>query len=256
MAAGLGLVACGSGGGTGSSGATGGSAAVGNATALTSYSYVNNGLDATLRPEGTSWTLVVTNDSGTDVGAPGVYSLDPTTGERVDAAADGAMRVPDGTGATFKVRAGAATSARTGRRRVMATQRIAGKPRGEVGYRLRAQFFVERSGRWIMSDGYLPEIYKRFRGEFPEAARALDGLGAATDAGGPLDDRTRRLVKLGIAVGAEAEGAVRSNARRALAAGATPEEIRHVALLAISTRGFPAAVASLGWIEEVLNPQT
>ncbi|MCS7235812.1 MAG: carboxymuconolactone decarboxylase family protein [Armatimonadota bacterium] len=50
-------------------------------------------------------------------------------------------------------------------------------------------------------------------------------------------------------------GAVRSNTRRALEAGATPEEIRHVALLAVTTRGFPAAVAGLKWVEEVLAGQ-
>ncbi len=100
---------------------------------------------------------------------------------------------------------------------------------------------------------YLPEVYTRFRGTYPKVAEALDRLGAAAEAAGPLDAKTQRLVKLGIAVGALAEGAVRSNARRALEAGATPEEIRHVALLAITTRGFPAAIAGLGWVEEVLG---
>jgi alkylhydroperoxidase/carboxymuconolactone decarboxylase family protein YurZ len=100
---------------------------------------------------------------------------------------------------------------------------------------------------------YLPDVYERFRTTHPEVVAALDRLGAATEAGGPLDERTQRLVKLGIAVGALAEGAVRSNARRARVVGATPEEIRQVALLAITTRGFPAAIAALGWIDEVLN---
>jgi alkylhydroperoxidase/carboxymuconolactone decarboxylase family protein YurZ len=102
-----------------------------------------------------------------------------------------------------------------------------------------------------MSD-YLPDVYVRFREIYPRVAEALDGLGAATEIAGPLEPRTQRLVKLGIAVSCQAEGAVRSNVRRALAAGATPEEVRHVALLAITTTGFPTAVASLGWIEQVL----
>jgi alkylhydroperoxidase/carboxymuconolactone decarboxylase family protein YurZ len=55
-----------------------------------------------------------------------------------------------------------------------------------------------------------------------------------------------------IAIGALAEGAVRSNARRALDAGASKEEILHVAALTITTRGFPAAVAAFSWVEEVL----
>jgi 4-carboxymuconolactone decarboxylase len=46
---------------------------------------------------------------------------------------------------------------------------------------------------------------------------------------------------------------VRSNARKALEAGDTAAEIRHVALLAITTCGFPTAIAGLGWIEEVLG---
>lgn len=102
-------------------------------------------------------------------------------------------------------------------------------------------------------DEYLPDVYLRFRQRYPEVATALDGLGAATGAAGPLDERTQRLVKLGIAVGALAEGAVRSNARKALGSGATPDQVRQVALLAVTTSGFPAAIAGMAWIEEVLG---
>lgn len=102
------------------------------------------------------------------------------------------------------------------------------------------------------AEEYLPEVYLALRDRFPRVARAMDELGRATTAAGPLDERAQRLVKLGIAIGAQAEGAVRSHARRALEAGASVEEVRHVAVLSISTRGFPAAVAAYSWIEEVL----
>lgn len=104
-----------------------------------------------------------------------------------------------------------------------------------------------------MSDEYLPNVYLRFREGYPDVAAALDGLGEAADAAGPLDDRTARLVKLGLAVGAAAEGAVRSNTRKALAAGASPEEVSQVAMLAITTCGFPLAIAGMSWIDEVLT---
>ncbi len=104
-----------------------------------------------------------------------------------------------------------------------------------------------------MGAEHLPEIYLKFRGGFPAVASALDGLGEAVDTAGPLDERTARLVKLGLAVGASAEGSVRSNARKAVAAGATPDEVRQVALLAITTCGFPAAMAGSAWIDEVLT---
>jgi 4-carboxymuconolactone decarboxylase len=103
-----------------------------------------------------------------------------------------------------------------------------------------------------MTDEHLPGVYLRFRSDYPAVAAALDELGEAADQAGPLDERTARLVKLGLAIGGAAQGAVRSNARKALAAGATPEELRHVALLAVTTCGFPAAIAGVGWIDEVL----
>ena len=100
---------------------------------------------------------------------------------------------------------------------------------------------------------YLPEIYVSFRDRFPQVAQAQDRLAAEVDSAGPLDERTSRLVKLGIAVGTLSEGAVRSNVRKDLAAGATPEEVEHVVLLSLTTRGFPAAVAAWGWVHEVLG---
>jgi AhpD family alkylhydroperoxidase len=100
---------------------------------------------------------------------------------------------------------------------------------------------------------YLPPTYRRFRADHPEVAEALDRLGATTERAGPLDPRTQHLVQLGMAVARQAEGAVRSHARRALEAGATVEELRHVVLLAISTSGFPTAMASSSWINEVIE---
>jgi alkylhydroperoxidase/carboxymuconolactone decarboxylase family protein YurZ len=100
---------------------------------------------------------------------------------------------------------------------------------------------------------YLPDIYLSFREKFPQVVQAQDRLAAQIDSAGPLDERTSRLVKLGIAVGSLSEGAVRSNVRKALAAGATSEEVQHVVLLSMTTRGFPAAVAAWGWVQEVLE---
>jgi len=101
-----------------------------------------------------------------------------------------------------------------------------------------------------MSD-HLPDIYRAFRTDYPEVATAQDELARSVTKSGPLNDRSQRLAKLGIAVGALAEGAVRSNARKALELGISEQEIEQVALLAISTRGFPAAMAALGWVREV-----
>ncbi|MBL8755652.1 MAG: carboxymuconolactone decarboxylase family protein, partial [Planctomycetes bacterium] len=68
-------------------------------------------------------------------------------------------------------------------------------------------------------------------------------------AAGPLDARTRALVKLALAVGAWREGAVRSSAGRARTAGCADAEIRHVVLLATTMLGFPSTMAALQWID-------
>lgn len=88
---------------------------------------------------------------------------------------------------------------------------------------------------------------------FPEVWEAYAGLGKAQAEAGPLDARTRRVLKLALAIGAGSEGATHSHARQALDEGLTPEELRQVAVLAITTLGFPAAIAGLTWIEDIVK---
>ena len=99
---------------------------------------------------------------------------------------------------------------------------------------------------------YLPDVYQHFERAFPNVHAAHQELAKACYEGGPLDPRSARLVKLGVAIGAQAEGAVCSHARRALAENMTPDEVRHVGLLALTTIGFPHTVAGLGWIDDVI----
>ena len=44
-----------------------------------------------------------------------------------------------------------------------------------------------------------------------------------------------------------------SHTRKALESGGTPEEITHVTLLSLTTTGFPNMIASMGWVNEVLD---
>jgi len=103
---------------------------------------------------------------------------------------------------------------------------------------------------------YLPAPYRRFVENYPQLAESYEQLANACHEAGPLIEPVRRLIKLGIAVGLQSEGAVKSHARRALEAGATPEEIRHAVLLALTTTGFPGMIAALEWIEEVISARS
>ena len=103
---------------------------------------------------------------------------------------------------------------------------------------------------------YLPEVYQQFKRRFPTVKETFDAIGAAEHEAGPLGEKERRLVKLGVAIGAESEGAVRSHVRKLLGIGASEEEILHAIVLALTTIGFPATNAALGWAEEVLSEET
>jgi len=46
-------------------------------------------------------------------------------------------------------------------------------------------------------------------------------------------------------------GSVHSHARRALAAGASRQELEHALLVLVSTIGFPKVAAALSWIQDV-----
>jgi len=86
--------------------------------------------------------------------------------------------------------------------------------------------------------------------QHPALWEAFQKLGEACSNAGPLDDRTRRLIKVALAIGAGSVGGTHSHVRRALAEGATAEELEQVALLCIPTLGFPHAVAALTWIRD------
>lgn len=100
---------------------------------------------------------------------------------------------------------------------------------------------------------YFPAIYRKFQEQFPEIAQAYDELAGKCHGWGTLDEKTRRLVKLGVAIGLSSEGGVRSHARRALEAGVTADELRHTVLLAFTTAGFPAMIAAMQWVDEVIE---
>ena len=102
-----------------------------------------------------------------------------------------------------------------------------------------------------MPNKTLPGAAGKVAEAYPDIWEAYAALGEACAESGPLDAKTRRLVKLALAIGAASEGATHSHARRATADGINAAEMKQVALLAIPTLGFPRAVAALTWIEDI-----
>jgi len=93
----------------------------------------------------------------------------------------------------------------------------------------------------------------KFATRYPDAWKAYQELGKAASQAGPLGEMSRRLLKLALSIGARSEGAVHSHTRQALEEGIPPEEIRQVCVMAITTLGFPAAMAALSWVDDVID---
>ena len=98
-----------------------------------------------------------------------------------------------------------------------------------------------------------PPQYTTIMKRYKKVITALDGLGRATKSAGPLSTKNAELIQLAAAAAVRSEGSVHSHARRALAAGAKPDEIRHALIVLTSTIGFPAVSAALSWADDVLR---
>ena len=101
----------------------------------------------------------------------------------------------------------------------------------------------------------LPEHFVRIRSRYGKFFAALEELGKSAKSEGPLDDRTAHLVQLAASAAIRSEGAVHSHARRAIQAGAKPEEVYHAIILLTSTIGFPSTSAALSWVYDVIGEQ-
>jgi 4-carboxymuconolactone decarboxylase len=98
----------------------------------------------------------------------------------------------------------------------------------------------------------LPKPYQQFRTNHPEVYKAYEQLGEAAANAGPLDAKTRELIKLGMSAANKSESAVQSHTHRALEAGATSDEIEHTLLLGINTLGFSTVMAALSWAKTAI----
>ncbi len=78
-------------------------------------------------------------------------------------------------------------------------------------------------------------------------------FGMALREAGPLNEKEANLIQLAAAAAVKAEGAVHSHVKRALAAGASSDEIYHAIIVLASTIGFPAVAAALSWARDIIE---
>jgi 4-carboxymuconolactone decarboxylase len=98
-----------------------------------------------------------------------------------------------------------------------------------------------------------PRLYGRIKQRYPQYVAAVEALGELARHLGPLDEKSLHLIQLGAAAAIRSEGSVHSHVRRALKAGASPDEIRHALLCLTSVIGFPTVTAAMSWAEDILK---
>lgn len=91
---------------------------------------------------------------------------------------------------------------------------------------------------------------ERIRKSHPKVWEHFTSLAQTCHEAGPLDEKTRRLVKLALAIAADSEGGTHSAVRHCQEAGISLAEMEHVVMLGITTLGFPAAGRALSWIHD------
>lgn len=99
----------------------------------------------------------------------------------------------------------------------------------------------------------IPKRYLDLKTRHRAVMEAYEKMGAACADAGPLSERERALVKIGISTGARLEGGLHSHVRKAREAGVEPDAVQHAVLLALPTLGLPATMAALTWAEDVLD---
>ncbi|UJS18791.1 MAG: carboxymuconolactone decarboxylase family protein [Candidatus Jettenia sp.] len=104
-----------------------------------------------------------------------------------------------------------------------------------------------------MPDENLPEQFLAIKEKYGKFFHAVEELGKVIRQEGPLDEKATHLIQLAAAATVHSEGAVHSHVRRALKAGAKPDEIYHAIILLTSTIGFPTVVAALSWAEDIIK---
>lgn len=99
----------------------------------------------------------------------------------------------------------------------------------------------------------LPRTFKEFVAKFEAVGQAHEAIARAVESYGPLDGKTRELIKIGLSVGAGLETATKSHVRRALQHGASAAEIEQAIVLAVTTCGFPRTVMAWQWARQQIE---
>jgi 4-carboxymuconolactone decarboxylase len=98
----------------------------------------------------------------------------------------------------------------------------------------------------------IQNIFTRFKKEFPEVYARHEALGKEIhEKVGPLEEKSRWLIKISISAACNHKRALATHIKKAKAAGVDDEEIKHALLLLIPTAGFPTFMKAYAVLESI-----
>lgn len=100
---------------------------------------------------------------------------------------------------------------------------------------------------------FIFEHFKHLRETHKDLYEAYDEYGKQVYNAGPLDDKTKALIKVAVSSTAKQPYAIKSQIRKARRQGCSWEEIEHAILLIAPTVGFPTMMEALISLREELG---
>jgi len=98
------------------------------------------------------------------------------------------------------------------------------------------------------------EIFSHFKEEFPEVYARHEALGKEVhENAGPLDEKSRWLIKIAISSACNHKRALATHIQKAREAGVADEEIKHALLLLIPTAGFPTFMKAYAVLDNMVD---
>lgn len=105
-----------------------------------------------------------------------------------------------------------------------------------------------------MSKDTIGKNWTYFKEHYPDIHQAYQAYGQAVhEKAGPLDEKTRWLVKIAASTSGQHPYALKTHIRKGLAAGLSEKEVEHAIILTAPTAGFPTMMEGLLTLRETLD---
>lgn len=103
-------------------------------------------------------------------------------------------------------------------------------------------------------DQVIQDNFTYFKEKHPAIYEAYEKFGKLIhEEGGPLDEKTRWLVKIAVTTAGQNQYALRTHIKKALRGGCSPDEIEHAILLTAPSAGFPVMMEAILVLRGVLD---